>query len=137
MKLRILTPLSVAVEEDGVTAVRAEDESGSFGILQGHTDFLTSLVPSVLAWTRSGGARRYCAVRAGVLTVSQGASVDVATREAVAGDDLDTLEEVVRRTFAEETELLKRENAEAMALQISAVRRIVARLRPEGRSVFQ
>ena len=33
MRLRIITPLSVVVDEDGVLALRAEDASGSFGIL--------------------------------------------------------------------------------------------------------
>ena len=40
MKLRIVTPLSVVVDEDGVQALRAEDASGGFGILRGHADFL-------------------------------------------------------------------------------------------------
>ena len=33
MRLRIITPLAVVVDEDGVLALRAEDASGSFGIL--------------------------------------------------------------------------------------------------------
>ena len=32
MRLRIITPLSVVVDEDGVLALRAEDATGSFGI---------------------------------------------------------------------------------------------------------
>ena len=43
MRLRIVTPLAVVVDEDDILAVRAEDSSGSFGILPGHADFLTSL----------------------------------------------------------------------------------------------
>ncbi len=43
MRLRIVTPLAVVVDESDVTALRAEDESGSFGILPHHADFLTSL----------------------------------------------------------------------------------------------
>ncbi len=35
MKLRIVTPLSVIVDDEDVTAVRAEDDSGSFGICPG------------------------------------------------------------------------------------------------------
>ena len=56
MKLRIVTPLDVPVDEDGVTALRAEDPSGSFGILQGHADFLTCLVTGVVRWTGQDGA---------------------------------------------------------------------------------
>jgi F-type H+-transporting ATPase subunit epsilon len=42
MRLRIVTPLSIVVDEDA-SALRAEDASGSFGILQGHAPFLTAL----------------------------------------------------------------------------------------------
>ena len=50
MRLRIITPLSVVVDEDGVLALRAEDATGSFGILPRHADFLTSLAISVVSW---------------------------------------------------------------------------------------
>ena len=46
MRLLITTPLSVVVDEDGILALRAEDATGSFGILPGHADFLTSLAIS-------------------------------------------------------------------------------------------
>jgi F-type H+-transporting ATPase subunit epsilon len=52
MKLRIITPLDVVVDEDGVMALRAEDASGGFGILPRHADFLTSLTISVVGWEK-------------------------------------------------------------------------------------
>jgi alternate F1F0 ATPase F1 subunit epsilon len=55
MRLLITTPTTVVVDETDVAAVRAEDESGSFGVLAGHTDFLTALVVSVVCWRRADG----------------------------------------------------------------------------------
>ena len=92
MRLRIITPLAVVVDEDGVRALRAEDATGSFGILPGHADFLTSLAISVVSWESSDGTRHYCAVRRGVLSVIAGRDIAIATREAVPGDDLATLD---------------------------------------------
>src|ERR1700738_730523 len=83
MRLRIITPLSVIVDEDGVLALRGEDATGSFGILPGHADFLTSLAISVVSWESSDGTRHYCAARRGVLSVTAGRDIAVATREAV------------------------------------------------------
>ncbi len=103
MRLRIVTPLAVVVDEDAL-AVRAEDASGSFGILPGHADFLTSLAISVVGWTRSDGTRRYCAVRTGMLSVSGGKEIAVATREAIAGDDLSTLDATVLDRFRADIE---------------------------------
>ena len=58
MRLRIVTPLAVVIDEDGVLALRAEDASGSFGILERHADFLTSLAISVVSWTSRDATRR-------------------------------------------------------------------------------
>ncbi|EQD66614.1 ATPase, F1 complex, delta/epsilon subunit, partial [mine drainage metagenome] len=80
MKLRIVTPLSIEVDEDGVQSLRAEDASGSFGILPRHADFLTSLAISVVSWTRADGSQRHCAVRHGVLTMTGGRELVIATR---------------------------------------------------------
>ncbi len=133
MRLRIVTPLAVVIDEEPVTALRAEDASGSFGILPGHADFLTSLTISVVTWTGATGARRYCAVRHGVLSVAAG-QIAVATREAVAGDDLATLAETVLGRFRADIEVERTEHVESTRLQLNAIRRIMQHLHPGGRS---
>src|SRR6516225_3569027 len=69
MRLLITTPTSVVVDDPNVVAVRAEDKSGSFGILNGHANFLTALTVSVVSWHRADKRQRFCAVRRGVLSV--------------------------------------------------------------------
>ena len=103
MKLIVATPTSVAVDAD-VVSVRAEDETGGFGILDGHADFLTVLPISILRWRASDGAENYCALRRGVLTVSGGTTVHVAAREAIVSDDFEHLETVVLARFREAAE---------------------------------
>ncbi|OYY91821.1 MAG: F0F1 ATP synthase subunit epsilon [Sphingomonas sp. 28-66-16] len=134
MRLRIITPLLVVVDEE-VLAVRAEDESGSFGILPGHADFLTSLAISVVGWKLPDGARRYCAVRRGMLSIS-GAAVAVATREAIAGDDLATLDATVLKRFRADIEQERSERFESIQLQLNAIRRIVSQLGANSRGRF-
>jgi F-type H+-transporting ATPase subunit epsilon len=133
MKLRIITPLSVVVQEEGVQALRAEDASGGFGILPQHADFLTSLVISVVSWKRGDGARGYCAVRRGVLTVSGGDEITIATREAVSGDDLVMLDQTVLSRFRMDLDTERTEHVESTRLQLNAIRQIIGRLRPDGR----
>ncbi|NDW07114.1 F0F1 ATP synthase subunit epsilon [Jiella pacifica] len=130
MRLQIVSPLVVVVDEDEVAAIRAEDESGGFGILAGHADFLTTLAISVVSWTAKGRPRRHCAVRGGVLTVSGGGEVRVATREAVVGDDLTKLHDTVLRQFEANRETERTEHVETTRLQLAAVRQIVRHLRP-------
>jgi F-type H+-transporting ATPase subunit epsilon len=131
MKLRIFTPLAAVVDEEGVLAVRAEDASGGFGILPGHADFLTSLAISVVSWKSSGGERCYCAVRRGVLFVTSGKDVAIATREAITGSDLATLDETVLVRFRADIEVERTEHVASTRLQLSAIRQIMRHLRPD------
>jgi F-type H+-transporting ATPase subunit epsilon len=135
VRLRIVTPLSVVVDETHVAALRAEDASGSFGILPGHADFLTSLSFSVVSWRRADSVRRYCAVRRGVLSVTGGADIAVATREAVASDDLEALDQTVLARFREQADFERVERVSATRLQLLAIRQIMRLLRPERRGV--
>jgi F-type H+-transporting ATPase subunit epsilon len=133
MRFRIVTPLVVVVDEDGILAVRAEDASGGFGVLPGHADFLTSLTLSVVSWKRADASRLYCAVRRGVFSVSGGREVAIATREAVVDDDLATLEGAVLARFHADLDVERSERIDATRLQLAAIRQIMRHLRPDGR----
>jgi F-type H+-transporting ATPase subunit epsilon len=135
MKLRIVTPLAVLVDDADIAALRAEDASGSFGILPGHAEFLTALAVSVLSWLKPGDtARHYCAVRRGVLAVTPDRNVEIATREAFLGDDLATLEDTVVKRFQADLETERNDRIESARMQISAIRHIMQHLRPNSRS---
>ena len=129
MKLRIVTPGAIAVEAPDVAAVRAEDATGEFGVLPHHADFLTVLVPSVVGWRTAEGGRGYCAVRGGLLTVSGGREVSIATREAVTGEDLDALQQLVSGKLARNAAAERAARAHAEQLRLQAIRQIVGYLR--------
>jgi len=133
MDLVITTPTAVAARVAEVAHVRAEDSSGAFGILPGHADLLTALAVSVVSWRDGQGRESHCAVRGGVLTVGGGAHVAVATREAVVGDDLLTLERDVVTRFRQAREEEGEARAGAKRLQLAAIRHILGYLRPERR----
>ena len=128
MRLRITTPLAVVVDEDGILALRAEDATGSFGILPRHADFLSSLVVSVVSWQSGNETRHYCAVRGGVLFVNAGRDIAIATREAVTGDDIATLDQTILSRFRVDIETERTERVESTRLQLNAIRQIVSHL---------
>ncbi len=136
MRLLITTPTAVVVDERDIVAVRAEDETGSFGILTGHAEFMTALTISVVNWRQACGRQRFCAVRHGVLSVANGDEVAIATREAIVSDDLDRLEHVVLAKFHEAIEAERSMRAESLRLQMRAIRQIVRYLRPDRPSLF-
>jgi len=130
LHLTITTPAVVLVESDDVVSVRAEDASGSFGILPSHADLLTMLTPSVVRWRTAAGHAGFCAVKGGVLTVSQGRRVAIACRDGIVEDSLRTLEDRVRAVRAEQAEADRRARVAQVQLHMRAVRQLVRYLRP-------
>lgn len=133
LDLTIATPLDVVVNHGVAVSLRAEDESGSFGIRPGHADFITLLSPSVVRWVAPDGVWRYCAVDGGVMTVAGGSTVSIACREAIVGDSLERLEGEVRRVRAAQLDAERRVRVESVRLHAQAVRQMLRYLRgPAG-----
>jgi F-type H+-transporting ATPase subunit epsilon len=131
LHLTVTTPSQILVESDNVAAVRAEDQSGSFGILPGHADLLTVLTSSVVHWRAADGATSFCAVRGGVFTVSAGHNVAVACREGVVSDSLQDLEAKVRAVRAQQLEDDRKARVEQVRAHAFAVRQLVRYLQPD------
>jgi F-type H+-transporting ATPase subunit epsilon len=83
----------------------------------------------MISW-RAAAVERFCALRGGVMTVGDGSAIDIATREAVAGDDLATLDAEVLARFQSDADAERTEHVATMRLQFNAIRRMVSRLRP-------
>lgn len=124
---------AIVVEHPDVRSVRAEDASGSFGLLPGHADLLTVLVPGVLSWRTGDDDRwQYCAVRGGVLTLRGGTELRIATREAVPGDDLARLEQELRTRLVRQEQREQAARREARQLELRALRELMRPLRPSA-----
>ncbi|QIB35739.1 F0F1 ATP synthase subunit epsilon [Ancylobacter pratisalsi] len=130
LRLTITTPASVLVDRADVASMRAEDESGGFGILPGHADFLTVLPASVVRWRGAGGQEHFCVVEGGVLTATGGARVAIACRQGTLGDDLGTLEAKVAAMRLADTDADRKARTEQLRLHAHAVRQLMRYLRP-------
>ncbi|MBP8953841.1 MAG: F0F1 ATP synthase subunit epsilon [Armatimonadetes bacterium] len=99
MLLRVLVPTRVLVEEE-VTKVIAEALNGSFCLLPLHIDFVSALAPGILSYNTRDGQEHFVAVNEGLL-VKAGHEVTISTREAIPGDDLESLRALVQQEAAE------------------------------------
>lgn len=124
MRLLVTTPTAVIVDAADAAYVQAEDDSGVFGILPGHADFSSVLAPSVITWRDMAGREHYVAVRGGVFAVRGGQSVEVASREAVPGDDLHALQRTVSARLRDEAEEEAQARSHTARLQLAAFRQI-------------
>lgn len=136
LHLRITTPLEALVDTPDVRGLRAEDESGGFGILPGHVDYLTVLPASVVRWRDTQDRLRFCALRAGVLTVSGGTEIAISCREGVLGDDLAGLVARVAELRERDSESERSARIEQTRLHSRAVRQIIRYLRPDRPGAF-
>lgn len=64
IKLEIVTPEKEVVNEE-VKIVMAPGTLGEFGVLSGHTPFLTTLKVGIIRYTDAGGTDRYVFVNGG------------------------------------------------------------------------
>ena len=129
MRLTVATPLVIVVEVGDVVHLRAEDDTGAFGILPGHADFLTALAVSVASWRDDRGAEHHVALRGGMLEVRDGSTIAIATPEAVAGDDLQRLETEVIARFRRQLVEEQAARTDARRLYLAAIRQIARFLR--------
>jgi F-type H+-transporting ATPase subunit epsilon len=136
LHLTIATPARVLFDSTEVVALRAEDATGSFGILPGHAAFLTVLAPSVLRWHAADGVVHFCAVKEGVLRVSGGHEIAIACREGVmgaSGTSLEVLEAQVDAARAAQIDAVRRARVDETRLHAQAVRQLLRYLRPSAR----
>lgn len=97
MHLQVTLPHYVLVETEAVRLV-AEATQGSFGLLPNHIDCLCVLEPGILLYEDNFGEEHYLAMGQGLL-VKQGGAVSVSVWEAIAGDNLAQLHQVVKQQF--------------------------------------
>lgn len=122
MRLIVTTPLSVLIDADDVRHVRAEDETGTFGIMPGHADFLTVLAVSVVSWRNGDGKEHQIAVRGGVLMIRGGDCVEIAAREAIGEDTLSRLGSAVLERLRKTESSEKEARVSVTRLQLAAMR---------------
>jgi F-type H+-transporting ATPase subunit epsilon len=124
MRLEVITPMSVCLDRS-VRRIVGEGPDGHFGMLPGHVDFVSELVPGILLYETEDGAERFVAVNSGTL-VKCGDDVRVAVRGAVEGDDLVVLRARVEVEFRQHDEEERDARAALARLEADMIRRFRA-----------
>lgn len=124
MRLVVTTPTQVVVDSSDVAHLRAEDETGAFGIMPRHADFLTVLSVSVMTWQDTSGDEHHVAVRGGVLTVRDGMLIEIATRDALGGTTLEKLGSAVLERFRADAAAETESRVSATRLHLATIRQL-------------
>ena len=98
MRLEILLPYRVFVDEGGITHITVVTRAGAFGLLPHRLDCTAAILPGILAYRNSAGEDAYLAVDEGVL-IKAGPEVTISVRNAIGGQDLGKLRTAVEHEF--------------------------------------
>jgi len=94
--LKVVTP--VEMFERKIRAIRLKDQTGFFGIMKGHTDFLTVLERAICYYTDENNQEVFLALDGGVLNV-KGGSVTITTRDVFESSDAEKLSQIIEDTM--------------------------------------
>lgn len=103
MRLKVLLPFQVFVEDADVSRIVADTPAGSFGLLPHRLDCVAALAPGILIYETAVEGEVCLAVDEGVL-VKTGDDVLVSVRRALRGKDLAALRDDVAKQFLAEDE---------------------------------
>lgn len=95
--LRVLT--AVRVYERNVRYLRLADETGNFGIMRGHSDFITAVVPSLGYYTGIDGAEVFLATNGGIFSM-RGGIATLSAREVFESDSAEKLSGIINHEAA-------------------------------------
>lgn len=106
-KLKIVT--ATKISEKDIKAIRLKDETGFFGIMKDHIDFLTALEPSLCYYLNENDKEVFLAVDGGIVSVKEG-TVTITSRDVFESENVEELSEIVEKTIT------KRDSSEASFL---------------------
>jgi F-type H+-transporting ATPase subunit epsilon len=122
-ELSILLPDRVLLSSQ-VTRLGGDAVNGSFVVLPRHIDFVTALVPSILYYQAEDRDPSFVAIDHGIL-VKRADSVWVSVLQAIAGDDLAHLDQIVEEEFHQLDERQKQAQTALTRLEVSFMRGLV------------
>lgn len=119
-ELTILLPSEVLLTAS-VTRLGGDAVNGSFVVLPRHIDFTTALVPGILYFQEEHAEPKFVAIDSGIL-VKRAQSVWVSVLQAVRGDDLEHLDQVVEQEYRQLDERQKQTQTALTRLEVSFMR---------------
>jgi F-type H+-transporting ATPase subunit epsilon len=123
VRLRVLLPEQILIDEE-IRKVTAEAENGAFSMLPRHIDFVTALVPGILSFIKVDKSEEFLAIDEGIL-VKCGADVQVSTRNAVLGQELGELKQLIQDRFKRLGEHERKSRDALYKLEADLVRRFM------------
>ena len=120
MKLTVFTPLGTALKSK-INKVTVETLSGYYTLLPRHVDFAAAMGANIVSYTTEQNEEKYVACHRGIV-VKKGDEVTITVQNAVVGETLDELSDVIRKEFKYNDEQRKELNSAMARLELGIIR---------------
>ena len=120
MKLTVFTPLGTVLKSK-INKVTVETLSGYYTLLPKHVDFAAAMGANIVSYTTEQNEKKYVACHRGIV-VKKGDEVTITVQNAVTGETLDELSEVIRKEFKYNDEQRKELNSAMARLELGIIR---------------
>lgn len=120
MNLIIFTPSGKILQEN-VKKVTVETLGGYYTLLPKHVDFVSAMKSNIVTYADESGAEKYAACHRGIV-VKKADTVTISVQNAVLGDTLDELTQVVQYEFRENEEKRKEFNTAMARLELGLIK---------------
>lgn len=120
MKLTVFTPLGTALKSK-IKKVTIETLNGYYTLLPKHVDFAAAMRANIVVYTDDNDVEKYVACHHGIV-VKKGELVTITVQDAVTGETLDELSEVINRDFKQNDEKRKELNSAMARLELGIMR---------------
>lgn len=121
MEVTLILPHKTYYHHSDVGKLSAEGLEGHFTLLPAHIDYISVLVPGIMQLT-AGKKEHIFAVDHGTL-VKIGPSVLISCRNAIEGEDINKLSQVVDEKFKEIDDMEKKARSALLGLEYGVIRR--------------
>ncbi len=121
MNVTLILPHKIYGQHNEVSKLSGEGLEGHFTLLPAHIDYVSILVPGIMQLTAADREHIF-AVDQGTL-VKVGNAVRISCRNAVEGEDIRQLSQVVEEKFKEIDDMEKKARSALLGLEYGVIRR--------------
>ncbi len=120
MEVTLILPQRIYGKYSEISKLSAEGLEGHFTLLPAHIDYVSVLVPGIMQ-INANNKELFFAVDHGTL-VKIGSAVQISCRNAIEGDDIGKLSQLVEEKFKEIDDMEKKARNALLGLEYSVIR---------------
>lgn len=120
MQFTLVTPQGIVLQEN-IRKITIETLDGYYTLLPRHVDFVSALTAGIVTFLSEDNTEKYAACHQGII-VKKGDKITISVQNAVLGETLSELQELIKIEFKQREEQRKQLNTAMARLELGIMR---------------